>query len=111
MIPTGFPCAERLKARACEIPQPLAPALVFSAFVESPHCRSYSPLFTRLRTVNPAFLASDMERVLGELKVDKTLRTGFLQAGQCVKGLAESGRRKVNRPPQTLQSPSHNSYS
>ena len=40
-----------------------------------------------------------------------TLRTGFLHAGQCVSGLAESGRRKVNLPPHTAQSPSHNSYS
>jgi hypothetical protein len=39
------------------------------------------------------------------------LRTGFLQAGQFVSGLAESGRRRVNFPPQTLQSSLHNSYS
>jgi hypothetical protein len=47
----------------------------------------------------------------GELKLEMILRTGFLQAGQFVSGLAESGRFKVNFPPQTLQSPSHNSYS
>jgi len=52
-----------------------------------------------------------METVFGELNVDKTFRTGFLHAGQWVKGAAESGRRKVNRPPHTLQSPSQSSYS
>src|ERR1017187_7269904 len=78
------------------------------------HCRSYSPLLTFLSTVNPAFFASEMDNGLslcGELKVEMILRTGFLHAGQCVSGLAESGRRKVKLPPQTLQSPSHNSYS
>jgi hypothetical protein len=75
------------------------------------YCLSYSPLLTRFRTVKPAFLASEMESALGELNVEKTLRTGFLQAGQWVKGAAESGRRKVNRPPHTLQSPSQSSYS
>jgi hypothetical protein len=47
----------------------------------------------------------------GELKPEMILRTGFLHAGQCVSGLADSGRRNVNFPPQTLQSPSHSSYS
>jgi hypothetical protein len=47
----------------------------------------------------------------GELKVEMILRTGFLHAGQCVSGLAESGRRNVNFPPHTLHSPSHSSYS
>jgi hypothetical protein len=61
--------------------------------------------------VNPAFLASDTESALGELKVDHTLRTGFLQAGHFVKGAAESGRRKVNFPPHTAQFPSQSSYS
>ena len=78
------------------------------------YCRSYSPLLTRLSTVNPAFLASVTERGLsfmGEEKLEITLRTGFLQAGQFVNGLAESGRRSVNFPPQTAQLPSHNSYS
>ena len=41
----------------------------------------------------------------------RILRTGFLQAGQWVRGVVESGRSKVNLPPQTLQSPSHSSYS
>ena len=49
--------------------------------------------------------------LIGELKVERILRTGFLHAGQLVKGLAESGRRSVNLPPHTLQSPSHSSYS
>ena len=78
------------------------------------HCRSYSPRPIRFKTVNPAFLASAQESGLsftGELKGEMTLRTGFLQAGHFVSGAAESGRRKVNRPPQTLQSPSHSSYS
>ncbi len=75
------------------------------------YCRSYSPLLTRLRTVNPAFLASEIDRDLGELNVDHTRRTGFLQAGQWVSGAAERGRTSVNLPPHTLQSPSQSSYS
>ena len=78
------------------------------------YCRSYSPLLTRLRTVNPAFFASEIESGLsftGELNVERILRTGFLHAGHCVSGGAESGRRKVNLPPQTLQLPSQSSYS
>jgi len=39
------------------------------------------------------------------------LRTGFLQAGHLVSGGADNGRFNVNAPPQTLHSPSHNSYS
>ena len=78
---------------------------------DASYCRSYSPLFTRFKTVNPAFLASEIDKFLGELKADQAFLTGFLQAGHCVKGLAESGRWRVNRPPHTLQSPSHNSYS
>src|SRR2546425_323593 len=78
---------------------------------EADHCLSYSPLFTRLRTVKPAFLASDTERARGELKVEKTLRTGFLQAGHWARGAADRGRRRVNLPPHTLHSPSRNSYS
>jgi len=77
----------------------------------TPHWRSYSPLFTRLRTVKPAFLASEIERFLGELKMDHTLRTGFLQAGHLVRGVADSGRCKVNFPPHTTQPPSQSSYS
>jgi hypothetical protein len=45
------------------------------------------------------------------LKPEMILRTGFLHAGQCVSGLAESGRFRVNFPPHTLHSPSHSSYS
>jgi hypothetical protein len=68
-------------------------------------------LLTFLRTVNPAFFASEIDSDLGELKVDQILRTGFLQAGQFAKGLAESGRCKVNLPPHTGQLPSQSSYS
>ncbi len=78
------------------------------------YCLSYSPLLTFFKTVNPAFLASETEsgfNFTGELNVEIILRTGFLQAGQCVSGAAESGRCKVNLPPQTLQSPSQSSYS
>jgi hypothetical protein len=75
------------------------------------YCRSYSPLLTRLRTVNPAFFASEMDTVLGELNDENNFRTGFLQAGQWVRGAADTGRRKVKRPPQTTQSPSQSSYS
>src|SRR5438034_9868621 len=78
------------------------------------HCFSYSPLLTLLSTVNPAFFASVMESglsLMGELNEEMILRTGFLHAGQFVSGLADSGRRSVNLPPHTLQSPSHNSYS
>ena len=75
------------------------------------YCRSYSPLLTRLRTVNPAFFASEIESVRGELKVDHTRRTGFLHAGHLVNGAAESGRRRVNFPPHAAQVPSHSSYS
>ena len=76
-----------------------------------PYCLSYSPLLTRFSTVKPAFFASETESVLGELKVDHTRRTGFLHAGHFVNGAAERGRRNVNLPPHTLQSPSHSSYS
>ena len=75
------------------------------------YCRSYSPLPTRLSTVNPAFLASEIESVLGELKGDHTLRTGFLHSGHLVKGGADRGRRKVNFPPHIAQFPSQSSYS
>src|ERR1700690_3712456 len=77
------------------------------------YCFSYSPLLIFLSTVNPAFLASEMDSGLslcGVLKPEMILRTGFLQAGQCVSALAESGRRRGNLPPHTLQSPSHSSY-
>src|SRR5208283_2306565 len=78
------------------------------------YCRSYSPLLIFLSTVNPAFLASEMDSGLslcGVLKPEKIFRTGFLHAGQFVSGLAESGRFKVNFPPQTTQLPSQSSYS
>jgi hypothetical protein len=78
------------------------------------HCRSYSPLPSRLYTVKPAFLASLIERGFkwcGVLKLEITLRTGFLQSGQCVTGGALNGRRNVKRPPQMLHWPSHGSYS
>jgi hypothetical protein len=64
-----------------------------------------------LNTLNPAFFASEIETDLGELNVDQILRTGFLQAGQFVSGLAESGRCNVNLPPHTGQLPSQSSYS
>lgn len=80
------------------------------------YCRSYSPLPIRFRTVNPAFLASEIETglsSLGVLKVEITRLTRFLQAGQCVSSGALTGRRSVNRPPQTTHPPwpSHTSYS
>jgi hypothetical protein len=52
-----------------------------------------------------------METFRGELKVEKTRRTGFLHAGHFVNGAAESGRWSVKWPPHTLQSPSQSSYS
>jgi hypothetical protein len=75
------------------------------------YCLSYSPLLTRFNTVKPAFLASEIDNCFGELNVENTFRTGFLHAGHWVNGLASSGRRSVNRPPHTLQSPSQSSYS
>lgn len=78
------------------------------------YCRSYSPLFTRFNTVNPAFLASVIDSGLvmeGVLKLVMTLRTGRLQAGQAFSSGAERGRRRVNAPPQAAQLPSHSSYS
>ena len=65
------------------------------------YCLSYSPLLTFLSTVNPAFLASEMDSGLslcGVLKPEMILRTGFLQAGQFVSGLADSGRFKREFP-------------
>src|SRR5437899_10514918 len=76
--------------------------------------RSYSPLPSRLRTVNPAFLASLTEGglvLIGELNVEMILRTGRLQAGQGVSSGALTGRRSGNVPPQTMQAPSDISYS
>jgi hypothetical protein len=67
-----------------------------------------------LSTVNPAFFASEMEsglNLVGVLNAEMILRTGFLHAGHFVNSGTFTGRRKVNRPPQTLQSPSQSSYS
>ncbi len=75
---------------------------------------SYSPLFTRFSTANPAFLASLIETglvMLGVLNPEMSFRMGFLQAGQAVSSFAVNGRRKVKRPPHAAQLPSHNSYS
>ncbi len=80
-------------------------------FSESFHCRSYSPLLTRFSTVNPAFFASEMETALGGFNEENTFLTGFLHAGHLVNSAADSGRRSVNLPPHTLQSPSQSSYS
>src|SRR5262245_55714128 len=87
--------------------RPLQEGLVGLPF----HCLSYSPLPTLLSTLNPAFFASEMERVRGELNDERSFLTGFLQAGHLVSGTAERGRRRTNLPPQTLQSPSQSSYS
>lgn len=76
-----------------------------------PHCRSYSPLPLRFKTVKPAFFASLIESgfsLTGELKVEMSFRTGRLQAGHLVSSGALTGRRSVNWPPQALHSPSHN---
>ena len=59
--------------------------------VTSRYCRSYSPLPVFFKIVNPAFLASENESglsLIGELKVEMILRTGFLQAGQWVNSTA-----------------------
>ena len=51
---------------------------------QQPHCRSYSPLPVRFKTVKPAFLASDIESgfsFTGEWNGEMIFRTGFLQAG------------------------------
>jgi hypothetical protein len=81
---------------------------------ERDYCFSYSPLPSRFRTVNPAFLASEMDRGLlctGELKLEMSLRTGLLHKGHLVSSGALIGRRRVNFPPQTMHSPSQSSYS
>lgn len=78
------------------------------------YCFSYSPLLTRFKTVNPAFLASGTESgfsFIGELKLEMIFRTGFLQAGQAFSSAAVTGRRRVNRPPHAAQVPSQSSYS
>jgi hypothetical protein len=86
------------------------------AFLPHSHvyCFSYSPLPTRFRTVNPALLASAMDNgfnLVGELTCEMIFRTGFRQSGHLASGGREAGRRRLNWPPQTLQSPSHSSYS
>jgi hypothetical protein len=94
-----------------------APAQCPTQLYFPPHslyCRSYSPLPTRFRTVNPAFLASVIESgfsFVGELTWEMIFRTGFLQSGQFVSGGRDAGRRRLNFPLQTLHSPSHSSYS
>src|SRR6185503_10047989 len=78
------------------------------------YCFSYSPLLTRFNTVKPAFFASEIESGLsfvGEVKLEMTLRTGFLQAGHAFISAALNGRRRVNRPPHAAQLPPHSSYS
>jgi hypothetical protein len=68
----------------------------------------------RFKTVKPAFFASVIESgfsFVGELNVEMILRTGFLQSGHFSNGGRVTGRFNVNLPPQTLQSPSINSYS
>jgi hypothetical protein len=50
------------------------------------YCFSYSPFPTFFRMVNPAFFASLTDNgleIFGVLKFEITLRTGFLQSGQC----------------------------
>jgi hypothetical protein len=106
----GGPALQSRGARLCRLHATPPWPLQEEETVRS-HCLSYSPLLTRFRTLKPAFLASEMENDRGELKLEKTLRTGFLQAGHLVKGEAERGRKRVNFPPQTAQSPSQSSYS
>ncbi len=78
------------------------------------YCFSYAPLSVRFITVKPAFFASEKDNgfnFIGELKLEMTRRTGRLQAGHFVSSVADSGRRRVKRPPQGLQLPSQSSYS
>jgi len=101
----GAPCANFVK------PSDDWQYWIVPGFSPALYCLSYSPLPNRLKTLNPAFFASETESAFGELKVDQTFRTGFLHAGQFVSGLAETGRRSVNLPPHTGQPPSQSSYS
>src|SRR4051812_34546703 len=85
-----------------------------SARIGDNYCFSNSPLPMRFKTVNPAFLASEIESgfsLVGELNDEMILRTGLRQSGHFSKGGRLTGRFNVNFPPQTLQSPSINSYS
>ena len=53
-------------------------------FFPWPYCFSYSPLLVFLRTVKPAFLASEIERgfsLIGELKFEISFFTSLLQSG------------------------------
>lgn len=70
----------------------------------------------RFKTVKPAFLASLMEsgfNLIGELKLEITLRTAFLHNGHFSSGFQFTLRLSVNLPRQVgiLHSPSINSYS
>lgn len=63
------------------------------------YCFSYSPLLDFLSTVKPAFFASEIESglsLIGELKLEISFFTAFLQSGQFVSGGAERGLRRVN---------------
>jgi hypothetical protein len=78
------------------------------------YCRSYSPFPTFFNTVNPALLASETESgfsFVGEFTREIILRTGLRHSGHFVRGARDAGLRKLNFPPQTLQSPSQSSYS
>jgi hypothetical protein len=78
------------------------------------YCRSYSPFPTRFKILNPAFFASTTDNgfvSFGVLKVEITFRTAFLQRGHFSRASRPIGRCNENFPPQTLQSPSHTSYS
>lgn len=64
--------------------------------------------------MNPARFASETDSGLsfvGVLNSEMTLRTGFLQTGQCVSSGALTGLCTVKRPPQIGQLPSQSSYS
>jgi hypothetical protein len=78
------------------------------------YCFSYSPFPTRFKTVNPAFFASETDsgfNFVGEFTSEIIFRTGFLHSGQFVNAGRDAGRRRLNFPPQTLQSPPQSSYS
>lgn len=80
-----------------------------SRFVLPNYCFSYSPFPSFFSTVKPADFASLMDSGLsfkGELNVEMSLRTGFLQAGHLVSSGADNGLLSVNEPPQILHSPS-----
>jgi hypothetical protein len=69
---------------------------------------------TLFNTVNPALFASDIDSGLsfvGEFTCEMIFRTGFRHNGHFVNGGRLAGRRRLNFPPHTLQSPSQSSYS